>query len=73
VIGEGLAKAGAIKAKMTQQAPNLAKLQQTLGLSSKQLAAYYFYEEFDVSQFGYSNVNMGMPSNVQCLFDPTKC
>lgn len=44
VIGEGLSKSGAIRAKITQQAPNLKALQTTLVLSSKQLAAYYFYD-----------------------------
>lgn len=47
VIGVGLSKAGAIKAKMSQQSPNLKSLQSTLGLTAKQLAAYYFYEQFN--------------------------
>jgi regulator of protease activity HflC (stomatin/prohibitin superfamily) len=73
IIGQGLAKAGAIKAKMSQQSPNLKSLVNTLGLTPKQLAVYYFYENLDPEMIGFMNMNLGMPNDVQCLFDPTKC
>ena len=58
---------------MTQQTPNLAKLVTSLGLSSKQLAAYYFYDQVNIANLGDVNMNMGLPKYVECFTDSTKC
>ena len=58
---------------MNQQATALANVKNTLGLSAQQLASFYFYEQFDPSVFAKLNLNMEFPSNINCLFDPSKC
>ena len=73
VIGQGLSKAGAIRAKMQQQSPNLNAFRNSLGLNAKQLAAYYFFDTLDPSKYGQSHINMQLPKSVECLTDPSKC
>ena len=73
VIGEGLSKAGSIKAKMNQQGTNLKNIENTLGLSQQQLAAYYFYEALEPGKYGELRINMGMPKSLECFSDSTKC
>ena len=73
MIGQGLAKGGAIRAKMSQQSPNLASFRNSLGLTGKQLAAYYFYDTLDPSKYGDSKINFQLPKSIECLTDPTKC
>ena len=73
VIGEGLSKAGSIRAKLNQQGQNIKTLVATLGLSQHQLAAYYFYEALDPAKYGHFRVNMGQPKSIECFSDPTKC
>jgi hypothetical protein len=58
---------------MSQQSLNLAALMRSLNMTPKQLASFYFYEQLDPSTFGMTYLNLGMPLDVQCLFDPTKC
>ena len=71
--GNGLAKAAAIQAKFNQQSQQLKNLTTTLGLSQRQLAAYYFYEMQSLSNFKRVDLNLDMPKTVQCMFDASQC
>ncbi len=56
VIGAGQAKAGSIKVKFQEQAYTLKQLQSTLGLSQKQLAAYYLFEQVNFNTYKSTNL-----------------